>query len=207
MARLRPGRRAAAVSAIVLLVAFAGSDFIIAQFWVSHPMLTAIVSALAVVVLSVAVIEVVLNRRSERRWRLLTQSALIELGEAAYRAWSTLADGVALKGASEMTPIRVREALASETTGPKVRRQVVEALAGRSRRERLASELDDINTEGHEILVRWAVVLTSSDTYAEIFDQHVELFGRVDGIERSARRPSAKRSAWPANPAPPRVHV
>jgi hypothetical protein len=47
MSSLRPGRRAAAVLAIVLLVAAAGSDFVVAGFWVSHPMLTAIVSALA----------------------------------------------------------------------------------------------------------------------------------------------------------------
>src|SRR5437660_7416691 len=52
-------------------------------FWLSHPMLTAIVSALVVVVLSLAVIEVVLSRRAERRWRVLAQTALMELGEAA----------------------------------------------------------------------------------------------------------------------------
>ena len=184
MSRLHPGRRAAAVLAIVLLVVVAGSDFVVAGFWVSHPMLAAIVSALAVVVLSVTVIEVVLNRRSERRWLLLAQSALIELGEAAYETWSILAEGVGLTGASEMTPLRVRDALASESTGPKVRRQIVEALADRSGREQLARQLGDRNTDGHQILARWAVVLTSSETYAEIFDQHVELFGRVDGLER-----------------------
>jgi hypothetical protein len=61
MSRFRPGRRTAAVLAIILLVAVASSDLVIAGFWVSHPMLTAIVSALAVVLLSVAVIEVVLS--------------------------------------------------------------------------------------------------------------------------------------------------
>jgi hypothetical protein len=75
----------------VLLVVVAGSDFFIAEFWVSHPMLTATVSALVVVVLSVAVIEVVLSRRAERRWRVLAQTALMELAEAANTTWSTLA--------------------------------------------------------------------------------------------------------------------
>ena len=71
MSSLRPGRRTSAILAIGLLLAVAGSDFFIAGFWVSHPMLTAIASALVVVLLSVAVIEVVLSRRSERRWRIL----------------------------------------------------------------------------------------------------------------------------------------
>jgi hypothetical protein len=83
MSRLRPGRRTAAILAILLLLAVAGSDFFFAGFWVGHPMLTAIVSALVAVLLSVAVIEVVLSRRAERRWRVLAQTALMELGEAA----------------------------------------------------------------------------------------------------------------------------
>lgn len=95
--------------------------------------------------------------------------------------------GVGLKGAPDMTPLRVRDALASASTGPKVRRQVVEALSDRSRREQLSHEMAERNTDGHQILARWAVVLTSSETYAEIFDQHVELFGRVDGLERYLR--------------------
>jgi hypothetical protein len=53
MFRFRPGRRTAAILTILLLLAVAGSDFLITGFWLSHPMLTAIVSALVVVVLSV----------------------------------------------------------------------------------------------------------------------------------------------------------
>jgi len=101
MSRLRPGRRTAAILAILLLLAVAGSDFFFAGFWVSHPMLTAIVSALVVVLLSVAVIEVVLSRRSERRWRILAQTALIELGEAANTTWRTLAEAPDLQGAED----------------------------------------------------------------------------------------------------------
>src|SRR2546428_9642393 len=93
MSRLRPGRRTAAILAILLLLAVAASDHLIAGFWLSHPMLTAIVSALVVVVLSVAVIEVVLSRRAERRWRVLAQTALMELAEAANTTWRALAQG------------------------------------------------------------------------------------------------------------------
>jgi hypothetical protein len=173
MSSLRPGRRAAAVLAILLLLAAAGSDFVVAGFWVSHPMLTAIVSALAVVLLSVAVIEAVLSRRSERRWRILAQSALIELGEAVNTTWTVLAEALDLQGASEMSPDRVRAALASDATGPKVRRQIEAALMNARLRENLAGRLTERLAEGHQILGRWAVALTASETYAEIFDQHV----------------------------------
>jgi hypothetical protein len=183
MSRLRPGRRTAAILAILLLLGAAGSDFLVAGFWASHPMLTAIVSALAVVALSLAVIEVVLSRRAERRWRYLAQSALIELGEAAYTTWSTLAEGLQFEGASLLAPEQVRCALESGTTGPNVRRQVEAGLLDPSLRERLTGHLAERVAAGHEILGRWAVALTSSVTYAEIFDQHVELYLRVDGLQ------------------------
>ena len=182
MSSLRPGRRTSAILAILLLFAVAGSDFFIADFWVSHPMLTAIVSALVVVLLSVAVIEVVLSRRSERRWRILAQTALMELGEAANTTWSTLAEVLGLQGASEMTPDLVRAALASDAIGPKVRREVEAALMNTQLREKLAGQLAERLGDGHQILGRWAVALTASETYAEIFDQHVELYGRVNGL-------------------------
>jgi hypothetical protein len=182
MSSLRPGRRTSAILAILLLLAVTGSDFFIAGFWVSHPMLTAIVSALVVVLLSVAVIEVVLSRRAERRWRILAQTALMELGEAANTSWSNLAEALDLRQASEMSPDRVRAALASDATGPKVRRQIEAALMNLQVREKLAGQLSERLADGHQILGRWAVALTASETYAEIFDQHVELYGRISGL-------------------------
>jgi hypothetical protein len=182
MSSLRPGRRTGAILAIVLLLVVAASDFFIAGFWVSHPMLTAIVSALVVVLLSVAVIEVVLSRRAERRWRILAQTALVELGEAANTTWRTLVEAVELQGASETSPDRVRAALASDATGPKVRREVEAALMNARLREKLAAQLTERLADGHQILGRWAVALTASETYAEIFDHHVELYGRVGAL-------------------------
>jgi hypothetical protein len=182
MSKVRPGRRTFAILAILLLLAVAGSDFFIAGFWLSHPMLTAIASALVVVVLSVAVIEVVLSRRSERRWRVLAQTALVELGEAANTTWRSLVEVFEVPGASAMSPDKVRAALASDATGPKVRRQIEAALMNIQLREKLAGKLTERLADGHQILGRWAVALTASETYAEIFDHHVELYGRVGGL-------------------------
>ena len=76
----------------------------------------------------------------------------------------------------------MRAALASDATGPKVRRQVEAGLMNTQLREKLAGQLGERLAEGHQILGRWAVALTASETYAEIFDQHVELYGRVGGL-------------------------
>jgi hypothetical protein len=94
-----------------------------------------------------------------------------------------LAEGLQLEGASLLAPEQVRTALASDTTGPKVRRQVEAALLDPSLREQLTGQLAERVAAGHEILARWAVALTASATYAETFDQHVELYLRVDGLQ------------------------
>src|SRR5260370_2804699 len=174
MSSLRPVCVPAWIRALLLLLAVAGSDLFVAEFWVSHPLLAAIVSALVVVVLSVAVIEVVLSRRSERRWRILAQTALIELAEAANTTWSHLAEVLDLQGASEMSPDRVRAALASDAKGPKVQPEIEAALMNTQLREKLAGRLAERLADGHQILGRWGVAPTPSQTYAETFDQPLE---------------------------------
>jgi hypothetical protein len=77
----------------------------------------------------------------------------------------------------------VQSALTSDASGPKVRRQVEAALLKAVVREKLGIQLAERLTDGHEILGRWAVALTASETYSEIFDQHVELYVRVNGLQ------------------------
>jgi len=73
----------------VLPLVLVCSDFYARRFWIDHPLTTGILAALTVVLISVTVIEAIVNRRSERRWRLLAQYALLELAEAAQDAWGT----------------------------------------------------------------------------------------------------------------------
>jgi predicted branched-subunit amino acid permease len=55
-----------ALVALGVLVLAGTSDFVIGGFWSGHPMLTAILSALVVILLSAAVIDVILRRRDEK---------------------------------------------------------------------------------------------------------------------------------------------
>ena len=177
------GRAGATFLILLVVLAVAGSDLLITPFWLAHPMLTAVVSALVVVVLSVTVIDAVLHRRSERRWRILAQGALIELAEGANATWTGIATGLGIDGATDLTPNMVTDRLASTATGPGVRGRIEGALANRPQREALAREVADLVLSGRAIVGRWAIAMTGSETYAEVFDQHVELLGRVQGLQ------------------------
>lgn len=60
-----------ALLAIGGLLLAAASDWVIGWLWIAHPMLMSIVSALLVILLSGAVVDVILRRRAESRWRVL----------------------------------------------------------------------------------------------------------------------------------------
>jgi hypothetical protein len=70
------------------------------------------------------VIDVILSRRAERRWRLLAQFALIELAEAAHATWSDVAEGVGFEAAGTRTLDEVRGIPGSSERVQAVRRQV-----------------------------------------------------------------------------------
>jgi hypothetical protein len=107
-----------ALLAVALLILLISSDFYVSQFWLDHPAITATLAALSVVLVSVTVIEVILNRRSERRWRLLAQYALLELAEAARGAWVVLLGVVQAEGDD---PSRVTRVLDSPDRAPACR--------------------------------------------------------------------------------------
>lgn len=181
---MKLGRRTLAVIAVVLVAGAAGSDFAIGGFWAAHAMVTAIVSSLLVVLVSLAVIQVVLTTRSERRWRLLAQSGLIELAEAAHSTWGTLVEGLGAPERADQPPSDVAAILASPHEAPAVRRFAEQWFADDSHRTQMGELLSRHLTAGRQILSSWAVVLTASDRYTAIFDEHVEMYGRVDGLRR-----------------------
>jgi len=54
-----------------------------------------------------------------------------------------------------------------------------EMLANAGRREQLHRLIEGLLGHGQDVLGRWAAVMVSSRTYAEIVDRHVELYSRV----------------------------
>ena len=124
-------------------------------------MTTAILASLTVVLVSVTVIEVVLNRRSERRWRLLAQYALLELAEAARGAWGVLL-GVIYEGNSDdmADPSQVIQVLDSPARAPALKRKIDAILTDPRRRDELQESLEQTLATSRELLSRWGAVLT-----------------------------------------------
>jgi hypothetical protein len=161
------------------------SDFYASRFWLGHPVTAAILASLTVVLVSVTVIEVVLNRRSERRWRLLAQYALLELAEAARGAWGVLL-GVIYDGNSGSVdmadPSQVIEFVDSPARAPVLKRKIDAILTDPLRRDELQESLEQTLASSRELISRWGAILTGSTSFSELFDRHVEMIGRIHGL-------------------------
>jgi hypothetical protein len=175
----------AALFAVASIAVLVSSDFYASQFWLGHPVTTAILASLTAVLVSVTVIEVVLNRRSERRWRLLAQYALMELAEAARGAWGVLL-GVIYEGNSgsddTADPSQVIQVLDSPARAPVLKRKIDMILTDPLRRDELQESLAQTLGTSRELISRWGAVLTGSTSFSELFDRHVEMIGRIHGL-------------------------
>jgi hypothetical protein len=168
-----------------LIAVLISSDFYAGRFWLGHPVTTAFLASLTVVLASVTVIDVILNRRSERRWRLLAQYALLELAEAAQGAWGVLL-GVIHEGDSgsddTTDPSRVIEVLDSPSRAPILMRKIEAILTDPLRRDELRESLERTLGTSRELISRWGAVMTGSTSFSELFDRHVEMIGRIHGL-------------------------
>jgi hypothetical protein len=175
----------AALCALAWLLVLLSSDFYAGRLWIDHPVTTEIVVSLSVVLVSVTLIEVVLNRRSERRWRLLAQYALLELAETAHAAWAVLVgvvDAVDTGNRGLADPAHITRILDSPERAPALKRTVEALLTDAHARDRLRQSLEETLEVSRGLIGRWGVVLTGSSTYAELFDSHVEMIGRIHGL-------------------------
>jgi hypothetical protein len=106
-------RRLTAAAAILLLLAACISDFTMGSFWSRHAMFTAIVSTIVVALVSLSVVQVVLEEQSERRWRLLAQYGLFELADNANVTWLMLLKKLNVPGAKDFEAEQVHALLDS----------------------------------------------------------------------------------------------
>jgi hypothetical protein len=158
------------------------SDLAGGSFWTRHALLANLTASAIVVMLSVAVINDLVERSRRQRWSVLAQFVMLELVRNARLIWTGILTEVASLGSDPArtdsvdlnrrmvrdTPgltAAVREAIADDTVGPRLHDKI--AL--------LAAHTD-------EMLGRWPAVMLNADAYAEVIDRHVELAGDINWL-------------------------
>jgi hypothetical protein len=174
--------RVLAALVVLVLVGAVVSDGLEGGFWTRHALLTSLVGSVIVVLLSVAVINEVLERRRRRRWSVLAQYVMFELVRNARMIWSGVLDLARLTVVDERRQDSVEDSQRIVRDTPRLTEAVRAIVADDSRYASLRSEFAFLAESSDQVLSRWASVMLTSDVYAGVIDQHVELGGDVAWI-------------------------
>jgi len=128
---------------------------------------------------------------------------LFDLLRAARLVWGGLLELAGLIPEGELGDVALAAASEAVRDMPRLAAAMDEMLASADRREQLYRLIARLPDHGHEVLGRWADVMVSSGTYAEIVDRHVELYSRLywwgsvldesDPLEEHLSRPGLSR--------------
>jgi hypothetical protein len=176
------GTRVLAVVACLALAAGIASDFTERTFWARHPLLASLAASLIIVMLSLAVINEVLERRRRERWSVLAQYVMLELVRSARLIWTGVLTEVGLLAHNEARPDSVDANGLIVRDAPRLSAAIGAAIADDARRQRLREEIAGLAAHCDEVLGRWATVMLNADVYAEVIDRHVELAGDVNWL-------------------------
>jgi hypothetical protein len=179
------GTRALAAIALLALVAGVLSDALERRLWADHPLLAGLVASVIVVMLTVALVNEALERRSTQRWSVLAQYVMLQLVRDARLVWTGVAG---LAGLIPADPYAGEGDILTVTTSIDAGRGAVrdterltielrELLADADKRKRLQGSVTTFVENNDAVLGRWAAVMLNADVYAEVVDRHVELAG------------------------------
>jgi hypothetical protein len=171
---LRQTRVGAAV-ALLALAAAIGSEQFAEHLWVRHPLLAGLASSAIVVMLSVAVVNEVLEIRGRRRWSVLAQYVMLELVRDARMVWTAVVELAGLMPAHANPPAAIDAAALVVRDTPRLATAVHGLLSDADRRRVLRDRVARVVVHNDEVLGRWAAVMLNADAYAEVVDRHVEL--------------------------------
>ena len=196
------------VLALLALLAVAGgviSDDVNGRFWGRHSLLASLAASVLVVMLSVAVINEVLERRGRQRWSTLAQYVMFELVQNARMIWMGVLDvaGLLPTGASQQDFVDEGAEVVRDTA--RLTAGICQVLNDDDSRTRLHAEIALLAEHSDELLGRWAAVMLNAEIYAEIIDRHVELAGDltwVSGLLDTAHPPDDIRRRRKARSSP-----
>jgi hypothetical protein len=194
--------------AVVALLALAGgivSDVVEGSFWARHALLAGLTASVITVMLSVAVINEVLERRRRERWSVLAQFVMLELVRNARLIWTGVLAQVGLLTPEAARPESVEANGRIVRDTPRLAAAVREVIADDARRRGLHEEIALLAAHTDEVLGRWAAVMLNADVYAEVIDRHVELAGDISwllGLLDNSDPPEDRRRQRRANSSP-----
>ena len=179
------GTRALAAVALLALVAGVVSDALADGFWADHPLLAGLVASVIVVMLTVALVNEAIERRSRQRWSVLAQYVMLQLVRDARLVWTGMAalaglvpsDPQATQGDLFRAAAAIEEGSSSVRDTDRVTAALRELVADADRRKQLHDKITLFVEHNDSVLGRWAAVMLNGDVYAEVIDRHVELAG------------------------------
>ena len=176
------GTRILAIAALLALAAAIASDVLEGDFWSRHTLLAGVVASVIVVMLSVAVIDAVLERRRRERWSVLAQFVMLELVRNARLIWTGVLVAVGLLPVDAARPESVEANAHIVRDTPRLTAAVRSAIADDILRHKVHEEIALLAAHTDEVLGRWAAVMLNADAYAEVIDHHVELASDISWL-------------------------
>ena len=166
-------------------------DDLAESFWAHHSLLAGLVASVIVVMLTVALVNEALQRRSRQRWSVLAQYVMLQLVRETRLVWTGLAELAGLMPVDRYTADRdILAAAASIDAGSDAVRDTArltaalrEVVTDGDQRRRLHDEVAFFVDHSDDVLSRWAGVMLNADAYAEVIDRRVELAGDLAWLD------------------------
>jgi hypothetical protein len=179
------GTRALAAVAVLALVGGVLWDTSDGRFWARHALLAGLVASVIVVILTVALVNEALERRSRQRWSVLAQYVMLQLVRDARLAWTGMAvlaglmpsDPYAAEGDVPTAATSIDAGSTAVRDTGRLTAALRELIGHTDGRQRLHDKVTILAGHSDAVLGRWAAVMLNADIYAEVLDRHVELAG------------------------------
>jgi hypothetical protein len=177
------GTRALAALALLALIGGVVSDALAGGFWADHPLLAGLASSVIVVMLTVALVNEAVERRSRQRWSVVAQYVMLQLVRDARLVWTGIAElaGLMPSGPAKGELFAIGASIDAGSAAVRDTERLTSALrelvADEDTRKLLHDKVTAFVEENDEVLGRWAAVMLNADAYAEVLDRHVELAG------------------------------
>jgi hypothetical protein len=174
--------RASAIVSLVALALVTLSDFLITGFWDQNAMATSVLADLLVLVVGVAVLNEFLTARARREWRLLSDYALVELGEIARHTWVMLSQSIGVGKRESLTLAELRELVRSPEGEKTVRELALTAATDDARRRSLHKVVSELSDDARARLGRWAPILRDTK-FPRVITRFVRLQVRLTRLQ------------------------